>query len=217
MGMGFIMCLANKQWQWLLFAIAAVFHIVGIVGIGILHQASILHATSFHLLLMGGLLFASYYNSLRRFLIWSLAIFILCFAAEWVGVHYGWLFGGYSYGGTLGSKLQGIPLLIGLNWLLVVAGAVSLTQHLRLPPWGIVIVSATFATGYDWLLEPLAVRLQYWSWHEGRVPAYNYLCWWGLSALSTALWLRLGLRGNLFAAGLFIIQIVFFILLRILL
>ena len=197
-----------------LFAVAAVFHLVGIVGIGLFHQGSILRATPCHLLLMTMLLGISFGRSFENFLYWAVSVALICFAAEWVGVHYGWLFGGYRYGRVLGPKLLDIPLLIGVNWVLVAAGAVSVAERFKLPRWATILAAASLATAYDFALEPLAVRLGYWMWESGRVPVYNYICWWWLSAASALLWQRMKLRGNLFAAGLFAIQILFFIVLR---
>lgn len=200
-----------------LLLIAVIFHLVGIVGIGILHHSGILRSTPAHLLLMLALLVIAFKEKLPRFLYWSFAVAVFCFVAEWIGVHYGWLFGGYWYGSVLGPKWLDIPLLIGVNWIVVSAGATSLAEKLRFPTWTLPLSAATLATLYDFLLEPLAMKLGYWMWEGGRIPAYNYLCWWGLTALSALLWQRLGLRGNLFAAGLFLIQIIFFIALRMLL
>ncbi len=196
---------------------AAIFHLVGIAGIGVMHHTGIIRSTPAHLLLMLALLLIAFKQKLPRFLCWGLSVAVICFAAEWIGVHYGWLFGAYWYGSVLGQKWLDIPLLIGVNWVVVAAGAISLAERFRLPVWTLPITAATLATAYDFLLEPLAMKLGYWMWEGGRIPPYNYLCWWGLTALSTLLWQRLGLRGNLFAVGLFLIQSVFFIVLRMLL
>lgn len=217
MGMDLTLRSGNSRRQIMLLVVALIFHIIGIIGIGVLHHSGILRMTPVHLLLMGGLLILSFSNQPKNFLIWSVIIALLCFVAEWIGVHYGWLFGAYIYGDVLGTKWQGIPLLIGLNWVLVIAGAASCLEYIKLPSWAAIAGTATFATAYDWLLEPVAVQLQYWYWLPGRIPAYNYICWWGLSALAAGIWTRLKLRGNLFAAGLFVLQVLFFLLLRILL
>ena len=217
MGMGIMTRLTENRRQWLLLGIAVIFHIVGIAGIGLLHHQAIIAATPLHLLLMSILLVLSFQHRLKRFSRWAIPVAVVCFAAEWVSVHYGWLFGGYVYRSVLGIKWLDVPLIIGLNWVLVGAGAISCAERLKLPGWATVLLAATLATAYDYILEPLAIRLNYWDWDLATVPAYNYICWWGLSALSAMLWVRVKLRGNIFAAGLFIIQIIFFIVLRILL
>ncbi len=200
----------------ILLIVAGIFHLVGIAGIA-LHQKWIARSTPAHLLLMLAMLLYSFRHRIRSFAAWSAAIAVMCFAAEWLGVHYGWLFGAYRYGNALGPKWLDIPQLIGVNWVLVAAGAISLAGKLRLPEWLSAATAATIATGYDWVLEPVAMRLGYWNWEGGRIPPYNYICWWGLTALSALLWQRACLRGNLFSRGLFLMQIIFFILLRLLL
>ncbi len=197
--------------------VAVIFHIVGIVGIGLVHHSGIIRSTPVHLLLMLTLLLIAFRAELRHFLYWSLGVGLICFVAEWVGVHYGWLFGAYWYGTVLGPKWLDIPLLIGVNWIVVAAGAISLAATCKVGDRLLPLATAALATGYDFLLEPLAIKLGYWAWEGGRIPAYNYLCWFGLTALSALLWQRLKLNSNFFAAVLFGIQSIFFIILRMLL
>lgn len=143
--------------------------------------------------------------------------------AEWVGVHTSWLFGDYAYGPVLGRKIGEIPLVMGCNWVTVLAGAVSFLQFLT-PRWQSkslivlrIVLIAALTAAYDWLLEPIAIRLDYWHWLKGEIPIYNYACWFGLSLLLASLWERLKIAPNSFAVFLFWVQAAFFILLRLLL
>ena len=49
---------------------------------------------------------------------------LLCFItgmlAEILGVRYGFIFGEYSYGNALGTKVMGVPLMIGVNWCILI-------------------------------------------------------------------------------------------------
>jgi putative membrane protein len=137
--------------------------------------------------------------------------------AEWIGVHEGWLFGNYWYGETLGPKWQGIPFLIAVNWVVVITGAASLTEQITKAKWLFPAITATIATVYDFTLEPIAMQLGYWMWQGRQVPGYNYLCWWLLTLVLACFWQHLRLKGNLFAASLFIVQLIFFLILRIVL
>lgn len=208
---------ASAPAQRILLAIAVIFHAVGLVGIGILHSDSISRSTPMHLLLMGVLLFIASRAELPRFALWAAITAVVSFWAEWFGVHTGLLFGEYSYGRVLGPRALDIPLLIGLNWMLVLSGACTIA--FRYSPTSVVAVlfAAGLATVYDYILEPVAIRLGYWSWRSPEIPLYNYFCWALLAAAFALSWKILRLRGNLFAAGLFVIQLVFFILLRFLL
>lgn len=44
----------------------------------------------------------------------------ISFTAEFLGSHYGLIFGHYTYGDTLGPKLAGVPLVVPLYWFLLV-------------------------------------------------------------------------------------------------
>ena len=49
--------------------------------------------------------------------------------AEILGVNYGLIFGKYDYGDNLGLKLLGVPLLIGLNWVVLTFICGSISNH----------------------------------------------------------------------------------------
>ncbi len=49
-----------------------------------------------------------------------ISIFLISYFVEVAGVRTGLIFGPYSYGRGLGLKLLDTPLLIGLNWVLLV-------------------------------------------------------------------------------------------------
>ena len=197
----------------LLTAICVIFHLVGLVGI-MAGVGGIVAATPLHLLLMLGLLVISFQGKWKRWLPWALVASIAGFAAEWVGVHTGLLFGEYAYGTALGPRWDAIPLLIAANWVIVVSGAVSLAQGFVRQPLVAAAMAAVLATACDWLLEPVAVKLGWWGWEGGAIPVFNYLCWAGLSFLLSGLWVMLGIRAGSFAVILFLIQAMFFALLR---
>jgi putative membrane protein len=117
----------------------------------------------------------------QALLIGSAAIFILGFFSEWIGVHTGLLFGRYWYGMNLGPKLSGVPFIIGINWamLTILASgiAVKWTKNLTFQA----LIAAALMTGIDVLMEPVAIRNDYWHWHNGVIPLYNYLCWFVVS------------------------------------
>jgi uncharacterized membrane protein len=120
---------------------------------------------------------------------WYLVLFFCSagFFVEVLGVHTGMVFGQYYYGKTLGIQLWGVPLLIGLNWavLLLATAAVSETILARLPlvlPRFVQkLLKASFAalqmTLLDVLIEPIAMLLDFWQWQANKVPLQNYLAW----------------------------------------
>ena len=60
---------------------------------------------------------------------------------------------------------------------------------------------ALLMVGFDLLLEPAAVKLNYWVWVKDYIPVQNYLAWFGLSFVFTAIGLRVGLFRQLFASN----------------
>jgi len=201
----------------LLIAIAILFHIIGFTGIGILHNGLISSATPFHLLLMAGLLLASYSNEIKQFAKWAAIAYLIGFVAEAAGVHTGLVFGHYSYGTVLGPKLSGVPLLIGMNWVVVLIGAIAVASKFSDKPLQQSMIAAAVATAYDWVMEPVAVKLGYWQWQNGVIPMYNYLCWFIISLRIALLANKMKITANNFSLWLFLVQLVFFILLRIVL
>lgn len=166
----------------------------------------------------------------RRFIVFVVLCFAVGFFAEVIGVNTGWLFGDYAYGKVLGLKLLGVPLLIGVNWFVVVFCSGVLMHQLHdtlaaktnkqlsevLVSASIIIDGALLATFFDFLMEPVAIKLGYWTWTHQDIPIFNYLCWFVVSALLLLLMRRLKVStNNLFATHLLIIQGLFFLVLRI--
>ncbi len=199
----------------LLTAVCVIFHTVGLVGI-VARIPAIAGRTPLHLTLMLGLLIISFQAQWKRWLPWALIAGAAGFAAEWVGVHTGLLFGNYAYGTAMGPRWDAIPLLIAANWVIVVSGAVSLAQGFAKNRIVVVLLAALLATAMDWLLEPLAVRFGWWAWAGGAIPLFNYVCWGGLSLFLSALWVFMKVRAGSFAVILFLVQAMFFAVLRLL-
>jgi bisanhydrobacterioruberin hydratase len=158
--------------------------------------------------------------------LWVLGAYVLTFAAEAVGVSTGAIFGEYTYGPTLGLAWHGVPLIIAFNWVMVVNGVVCLAGRL-IPLWpdfwrppAIVLLSGLLAVAFDYVMEPVAIHLDYWTWTGGSVPLQNYAAWFGIAALTAAFHPRhtraareMGSAERL--AGLFVVvQALFFIALR---
>ncbi|MBK8145875.1 MAG: carotenoid biosynthesis protein [Bacteroidetes bacterium] len=55
--------------------------------------------------------------------------FILGFFAEFLGVNYGYIFGNYRYGQNLGYQWRGVPLIIGINWVVLVYATAGISKQ----------------------------------------------------------------------------------------
>ena len=142
----------------------------------------------------------------------------MAFAIEAIGVATGWPFGNYEYVNALGPQIIRTPILIGLLWLLLLGGALywmrSATSNRVVQAVG----AAALMTGIDFLIEPVAINLQYWTWYGADVPLSNYLGWFGTALLlaSFANAFDPHFRTNRMAGLFFLVQIVFFATLNIL-
>jgi bisanhydrobacterioruberin hydratase len=149
--------------------------------------------------------------------VWAAAAFVAGFALEAVGVATGLVFGPYSYGTVLGPKLLGVPLVIGLNWPLVILGAATFAVRLTRSPLAAALLAGALTAGFDWVLEPFAVSTGYWSWQAGSVPLRNYAAWFLISTLLALAFTgrRLSVRSPVASIAV-AIQVVFFSGLRLL-
>jgi len=106
-----------------------------------------------------------------------LAIYILGFVIEVIGVNTGSVFGEYTYGNSLGIKLLNTPIIIGLNWLLLVYITSSVFEQFKMPNLAKIVLASSLMVGYDFILEQVAPRLDMWQFTDDNVPFQNYLVW----------------------------------------
>jgi putative membrane protein len=162
-----------------------IFHLVGLVGLSVTFTKPLfLQLVPFHLLLMMAILGINHKKFDTKFMLFFLVMFITGFIAEWIGVHTGVIFGDYVYGDTLGFKIDGIPVIMGANWfLLIYAAGTSLQQTTIKQMWLRILIGATTLVLLDLLIEPAAIKFNYWHWLGTAIPVSNYICWFILSAL----------------------------------
>ena len=174
----------------------------------------------FSLLLVAGAVFLWYPKKIRGTCrpdagtaFWFLIIYISSLSLEIAGVRTGEIFGSYSYGEGLGWKVCGTPLIIGLNWLMLIYAAYDIA--LRTIPRVIprILFAALLMTLYDIVLEWAAPAMKMWTFHDGYPGWKNFAAWFIASALYAAGFWALRIRPyNPPARTLFLIQILFFIL-----
>lgn len=214
-------------------AIALLFHIIGIIGILFFDASFFIKTTPLNLLLMFLLILYTQQQLNIPFMLFFFCCFAVGIIVEIIGTHTGYLFGEYSYGNVLGPSIAGVPWIIGINWFIVIYCCGITVQTLLnrlldklstdteaprplLKTLTIVADGATMAVLFDWLMEPVAIKLGYWKWGaDGSVPFYNYLCWFAVSLLLLLVFNKAGFgKQNKFAVHLLLIQAMFFLLLR---
>lgn len=213
--------------------IAIIFHLVGVTGILFFDRDFFVSLTPYNLLLSFILLLWSQPKRNKAFYFFLFVCYMVGFAAEYLGVNHQLLFGNYEYRTVLGIQWKNTPLVIGVNWMimmlccgttvqLVLNGIWNRLKDINVPARenvgfiAVILDGALLAVFFDWIMEPVAVKLGYWKWlGDGSIPAFNYLCWFGISAFLLLVFRLLKFeKNNQFALHLLLIQFMFFLILR---
>lgn len=191
--------------------ILVIVHLAGIIGIHTPYKELFLALSPLNLLLSALLLLWNHKNFNNATLSFLIITAVAGFLVEVAGVHTRLIFGSYLYGKTLGLKLFDVPLIIGINWMMLVYCAGTIVNRLNA---GTVIKSlagAALLVAMDLLIEPVAIRYDFWDWYEGSIPLRNYIAWFVVSFLLLLLFNKLQFnKENKLAQSLFIIQLIFF-------
>lgn len=199
----------------ILILMIVIFYTVGTVGMMLPHyREQFLDLSFFNLLLSFTIVLLARNKRLQHFILFLFLCFLTGMLAEWIGTKTGLLFGNYSYGDNLGSKISGVPLVIGFNWGILVVASASVVMRLKLNFWWSVVASALLMTLFDVLMEPVAIKSDYWTW-VGDIPLYNYVCWFAVSLPLHYIYFRSGLaESNKVFDALFLVMSIFFIILN---
>ena len=106
-----------------------------------------------------------------------LSCFTFGMLAEILGVHYGTIFGDYNYGSVLGFKFMDVPLLIGINWCILIFITGSIAQFFTNSFWYKTILGVGLMLTLDLVIEPIAPILDYWTFDDGVASFHNYIGW----------------------------------------
>mgnify|MGYP006147239287 CR=1 FL=1 len=199
----------------LLITVLVIFYSVGTVGISLPdYRDQFLDLSFFNLLLSMIVVLLARMQKFQRFVLFLFLCFLVGIIVEVIGTRTGLLFGSYSYGDNLGPKINGVPIVIGLNWGILVVSSASLVNRLKaLPLNAKVLLSALLMTLFDVIMEPVAIASDFWSWN-GPIPFFNYVCWFGVSLPLHYIYFRSALvESNKVYDALFLIMSLFFILL----
>lgn len=170
-------------------AVIGIVYLVGILGMSIPETRGFFQQlTPVNLLFAGFMLFLFHRPFSLKLALLFLLVFLGGFGVEVAGVQTGLVFGTYAYGETLGLKIAGTPLLIGLNWLMLIYMVYHLLQDLNTSFFLKTIIGALMMVAYDLLLEPVAIRLDFWQWGGGAIPLQNYLAWFVISFVFLLIW-----------------------------
>ncbi|MCE7994042.1 MAG: carotenoid biosynthesis protein [Roseivirga sp.] len=164
------------------FRLMLAMHIAGAIGLAIPASQELFQLlTPFNLLATAAIIFHFEEKKTLNYFLLILVTFFVGYAVEVAGVHTGAIFGEYSYGATLGIKLFDVPLAIGLNWAILIYASGLASDKLPVPRPVKVLAGAAIMVLMDLLIEPVAIRLDFWSWVMEDIPLQNYIAWFALS------------------------------------
>ncbi|MCU0354975.1 MAG: carotenoid biosynthesis protein [Cytophagales bacterium] len=188
-------------------------HMAGLIGLN-WHVTRPLFSllTPFNLIATAVMLLYCHQPYTGRFWLFAAIAFLAGFLVEVAGVHTGVIFGHYGYGPVLGWKLWEVPLVIGCNWLVLIYATRTVSEKLLKMNWLQPLVAAALMVLIDGIIEPVAMRLDFWSWRDNTVPLRNYVAWFGVSLVLHGVFKALvPVLRNPLAVLVYIVQFLFFL------
>ena len=154
-------------------------HISGLLGMVFYDLDFFAGYTSINLFLMSIILFANIKLNNKNQIFSLFLIFLIGMFSEFIGVNYGLIFGEYIYGNNLGFKLFGVPFLIGLNWVILTVICANIASILTKNNSiiQIIILGTLLMLFMDFVMEPIAPKLDLWKFKNLVVPTSNYIGW----------------------------------------
>ena len=112
-----------------------------------------------------------------------IVVFFIGLFIEILGVNFKVIFGEYTYGETLGFKILNTPIIIGLNWLSLSLGCFGIASYIFKPKYLVVLGASFLMVFVDYIIEPIAMVLDFWYWKDDTVPVQNYVSWFLVSII----------------------------------
>ena len=167
----------NKPTSIISIGIIWLFHICGMIGISYGNKEFFLAFTPINLFISFVLLFINQVQLEKSELNAALIIFFIGMISEILGVNYGLIFGDYVYLDNLGFKVLGVPVLIGVNWIILTFITGSMSSYIIKNKHIAAITGAILMILLDLIIEPVAPLLGFWIFDLPTVPLQNYIGW----------------------------------------
>ena len=188
------------------------FHVCGMIGISYGNKDLFLSFTPVNLIISFFLLFVNQIQITQRELLSVFTIFLIGMICEILGVNYGYIFGDYVYLDNLGTKVFGVPILIGINWIILTFITGSISSYIFKKNLKFSILSgAIFMILLDLIIEPVAPLLGFWIFDLPSVPLQNYVGWFLIGLATQFIYQKFVVNKEIpFSANLLLANIVFF-------
>lgn len=197
-------------------AVIIIFHLVGLIGFLVpVAQPYFIKLVPFHLLLMFAVIVFTYNGNVKRLSLFICGVFLCGWLVEVLGVHTGKIFGSYYYGNTLGYKIAAVPLLMGVNWVILIFSVGQMMKSFKIRNSILAsVLGATALIIFDFFLEPVAMKFNYWQWDWKEIPAQNFIAWFIVSVILLKFYYALGLKQQKYIGTvMFTSQLIFFVVL----
>lgn len=168
----------NKKKQPLFFAILIINHLVGLVGLNSPHAADFELLSWINLVISFAFILSFQQPLDGKLGVFAGLTFLLGMAVEILGITTGFPFGEYHYTQQFGPMAFNVPLIIGINWILLTYCTASIFSRYAISPWFKILFAASLMTALDLLLEPFSIRHNFWVWANGTPPVQNFISWW---------------------------------------
>lgn len=191
-------------------------HLAGIIGLALPDTRELFKLlVPFNLLTNAALILWFHQEWNKKFILALAIVMLVGYWVEVIGVHTQMIFGSYWYKTTLGYKVFDVPLLIAINWLVVIYTTSALVAEFAIPKPLQVLLATSLTVGLDYLIEPIAIAYDFWDWKDGTVPLQNYVGWFLVAFFLHSLLIYLPFRkNNKVAVALYVYEVVFFVILK---
>jgi len=190
-------------------------HIAGVIGLSVPYSQNIFTwLVPFNLLANVAIILLFHKTWNKAFLAATSIVMLLGFTVEVIGVDTGDIFGNYWYETTLGYKVLDVPLLIAINWLIVIYTTSAITEEFKIAKPFKVLIASLLTVCLDFLIEPIAIKLDFWDWQGGVIPIQNYVGWFVTALVLHTIWAFSPFeKKNAVAIVLYCCEILFFLIL----
>lgn len=115
-------------------------------------------------------------------------------------------------------QIVAVPVIIALNWAVLILASYAWAEKISRHPVLRVLAGLSLIVLFDIVLEPVAMKLDFWQWESGQVPLRNYIAWGVIAGtfLTCLALLKCSFNGNLLRLY-SLAQIVFFLLIMLIL
>jgi len=160
----------------------AINHLIGIVGLNNNKFQPFFESLSGINLLLSFLIVLAFQVPLNMKLLWfSFLGFLAGMGAEIIGVNSGYPFGVYYYTSVFGMHVYGVPVIIGINWILLSYVTGVWANSCLKDEWQKILFASLLMVVTDLLLEGFATRHHLWIWQNNIPPVQNYISWFIIS------------------------------------